>query len=1209
MLLEIFRFEIVYRLRRTDTYLYFMAMFLFALVGVDFLFEGKLSPVMENAPYVIAYTMAVLSAILMMITSMIMGVAALRDFDHHMESIMFVNPIKKIDYLMGRFCGSFVILVLINSGLLLGLILGQYMPWRDPANLLPFDFWYFLQPFLFVVLPSLFFGGAIFFVSGALSRNLLVVYTQGILFFVAYIGAMVLARGKDGTFWAAILDPFSFQTINTVVQYWTTDERNAQLLPIEGLLLYNRLAWIALGLVVMVVGHYAFSFHVVRAGWKKPRAIQQKTNEDKAYLEVLVEKARPLVLEKGFLFDIVGLIHQSIFFFKLIVKDIPFWAIVLCGVSIIFINSISLDTYYGVDAYPATYIIVEELQELSIFFFLIILIFYSGELIWKDRHVGIHLMMDALPNSDFVNLAGKFIGLVMAYLVLIIALVFSGVLFQTLAGYNQYEWHVYATGFLLEILPFLVLYTFMSFFFQVCLNHKSMGHIATVVFFIGTVIMEPMGFDHGLYRFGGGDLGMYSEMNGYGHFWTAYGWFKGYWFSFVLALFMMTCALSLRGTETYWKTRLKLARLRFTKSYVRAATVMVLLFVISGSYIFFNTNILNQYTSMATQNAFKADYEKTLKKYERTPQPKMVDVSLKVELYPSRQEYSVYGNYTLVNKHDVPIHDVHVQGIPTDQIEITSIEFDRPAIPNYEYEYFSHNIYHLKSPMMPGDSIKMEFTQTFTTKGFIERSGTRVVENGTFLDNFHFPRLGYEEHIEIRDKYERIEFGLAERPRISRIDDTWALNQGKAGDDGEEIYFEIILGTDKDQIAVAPGYLLDEWAEEGRQYYHYKMDIPMSNFYAIVSGRYEVMKDQWIPKHDSLGTPVELEIFYHKGHEYNLNRMMKAMKKSFDYYTAHFGPYQYRQMRILEFPRYKQRAQSFPNTVPFSENSGFVMDVNDDTDVDMPFFITAHEVAHQWWGHQVNAADVQGQSAISESLAQYSALMVFREEYPVEKVQQLLQAQKEKYLKGRAGEKIDEMPLSLVESGQSYIHYGKGIINLNLLQNYVSEDSVNVALRRFIRDWKSEGGLLQDDRYATTRDLLSYFGDVTPDSLSYLIDDLFHEVVSFENRVVHAKYLLNEDRSYTVNFETEVLKYRLDSLGRDEILPPEDYIDIAIYTVNESGDEEVIYSAKHLFKDKSTTLSIAVPQKPVKVVLDPLKLLIEKRTDDNVGLVRDTSPL
>src|ERR1700761_5447231 len=119
-----------------------------------------------------------------------------------------------------------------------------------------------------------------------------------------------------------------------------------------------------------------------------------------------------------------------------------------------------------------------------------------------------------------------------------------------------------------------------------------------------------------------------------------------------------------------------------------------------------------------------------------------------------------------------------------------------------------------------------------------------------------------------------------------------------------------------------------------RRYFHYKMDSKILNFYSFLSARYLVKKEKW--------NDVNLEIYYQKGHEYNLDDMFNGMKKALSYYSANFSPYQHRQVRILEFPRYATFAQSFPNTIPFSEGIGFIADVHDtgSSGVDYPFNVT-----------------------------------------------------------------------------------------------------------------------------------------------------------------------------------------------------------------------------------------------------------------------------
>jgi len=126
--LEIFLFEVSYRVKRPETYAFFLVTILIGFVSVDFIFEGGLGAVKMNSPYAVALSMSLSQIILMLISSMIMGLAVLRDHQYVMESLMFVTSITKRQYLLGRFLGSFLILILVSVGLVIGLVLNYYAP-------------------------------------------------------------------------------------------------------------------------------------------------------------------------------------------------------------------------------------------------------------------------------------------------------------------------------------------------------------------------------------------------------------------------------------------------------------------------------------------------------------------------------------------------------------------------------------------------------------------------------------------------------------------------------------------------------------------------------------------------------------------------------------------------------------------------------------------------------------------------------------------------------------------------------------------------------------------------------------------------------------------------------------------------------------------------------------------------------------------------
>ncbi len=323
--------------------------------------------------------------------------------------------------------------------------------------------------------------------------------------------------------------------------------------------------------------------------------------------------------------------------------------------------------------------------------------------------------------------------------------------------------------------------------------------------------------------------------------------------------------------------------------------------------------------------------------------------------------------------------------------------------------------------------------------------------------------------------------------------------------------------------------------------------------------------------------------------------MITGIQDSLTYFTRSFGPYQHRQVRIVEFPRYQQFAQSFPNTIPYSERIGFIakVDPNDEDDVDYPYYITAHEVAHQWWAHQVVGADAQGSTLLSETLAQYSALMVMKRSFGAEKMKRFLHYDLDRYLVGRSFEKKKELPLLRVEN-QPYIHYQKGSLAMYLLADDIGEDAVNRALAAFVTRHGFAG-----PPYPTARDLVQAFRDVTPPEGQHLIEDLFETITLYDDRAVSATYVEKGPGAYEVKLRVQAKKLRADELGNEREVPLDDDIDVGVL----GEDGKLLWLERRHFTRAEEEITVTVAERPLKAGIDPLDKLVDRAPDDNVMTV------
>lgn len=1191
MFKDIFLFELKYRRGRAANYIYFGIMFLLCILAVTtdvVQIGGAIGQVKENAPIVIAQMIVIMCVFMTLIASAIVGVAVLRDFEHNTEAIMFSTPIKKFGYLMGRFWGSYVVLLFVATSLPLAFMIGDLWPTREADRLLPFNIVTFWQPYLIFVVPNMFFCGAIFFASGALSRKSIVIYTQGILLLVLYLASQSMLRDLEQKELAAMLDPFGVRAFSYHTQYWTPGERNLFQVPLEGYILYNRLIWTGVGVVVLVITHFAFSFNVVRGSIFRPRSLR----EERVMIKPEETKIPWGKQFTGLATHVSQLVKLTFFYFKMVFKEIPFIAIVVAGMLLMFLNAINLNEIYGTSSYPTTYSVLGLLSGFNLFF-VIIAVLYSGELVWKERAVNLNLIIDTIPMPDFIQLISKFLGLLLVYLVLLLTLIFCGVIIQAAYGYYKFELDVYFSSLYTETLAFLVLYTLLSMFIQVMVNNKFIGFAVAIAFFILVGFFGQMGLEHPLFQFGSGSLGTYSDMNAYGHFVTPFTWLQVYWFAFVIFLFGLAVVFSVRGSEAVLRMRWKSGRLRLSRPLLTVIGGAIIMFVSTGFFIFYNTNVVNDYSSSDDREDRQVDYENTLKKYEFLVQPRITTVNLKVDIFPSKRDFVAEGYFMLKNKSSEPISELHIQESVTPNLKTEYVKFDRQNGVKEKFEKFGYTIYSLAEPLQPGDSLKMEFKSSFVTNGFVETgsSNTQVIFNGTFFNNTYFPSLGYNTSGELSDDNDRKEKKLKPRERLLERNDPRGLQQSLFGDDADHINFSIQMSTDKGQIAIAPGYLEKQWEENDRVYFQYKMDAPMCNFYSMISANYAVKKDKW--------NDVNLEIYYHPGHEYNLDKMMEGMKDALEYYTKNFHPYQYRQVRIMEFPRYATFAQSFANTIPFSEGIGFISKIDDpDEDIDFVYYVTAHEVAHQWWGHQVMEAGVKGNAMLSESMSQYSALMVLKNKFSPEIIERYLKYELDRYLLGRASERKKEQPLEFVE-GQGYIHYQKASLIFYALQDYISEDSVNVAFRRYNDEWR-----FKDAPYPTSADLLKHIRRVTPDSMQYIIHDMFETITLFENKTDSAYYVDKGNDQFEVTLNVSAEKVRADSTGIENPIEVNDWIDIGVYGRNKAGKDSLIYLRKHKITKKENEFKILVKSKPRKAGIDPLHKLIDRHSTDNTkGLI------
>ena len=1207
----IFTFELKRWLKNPAFYIYVAIFFGLSLLlmgsslGIFDSFKTTTSSnAMANSPIALNGMLNGLSVFIYFLLPSIIGASVYRDFKYNMHTILFSYPFSKWDYLMSKFLSSLLVVIIITLFVGLGAFLASFLPGVNPDLLGPHRFIAYIQSYLIFIIPNLIFYGVIVFSMVTITRNISVGFITVILLLFVQSIISSFTQDADNRYLVALFEPFGLDALDYYTKYWTVYEKNDNLLPYTGVVLYNRLIWLGISSLILVVMYRYFSFT------QTALTLGQSKNNERVTKNNFGGITKINLPHINFDFSTKQNIKTawslSNVDFKFIVKNWVFISIVIVGMLFILITSLSAGQFFGTETYPVTWQMLQIPGTTFSLFINLLTFLFAGILIHRSATARMNHLIDVTPTPNWVLLFSKFIAIVKMQIVLLSVIMISGILFQIYKGYYNFEIGHYLFELYGIRLIHCIIWALLSVFIQTLFKNYLLGFFVLLILSIGLNFLPAIGVEQQIYQFNSDPSFDYSDMNGYGHGLKYYYLYKFYWLALGLVLFAMSLLFWTRGLGQSVKARFVAAKNRIKMQIAIPATLSFFVFLGIGTAIYYEDNIAKLNKSSKEQEQEMAQWEKKYKKYENKAQPRIIDVKVNMDLFPEERNFVANGSYTLKNKTAQSIDSIFVN-----HSEETKVTFEVKTKLVSKDTIMNFDIYRLEKPLIPGDSIQMSFTVKNIPNDLFN-DNSPVIYNGTFLNNSMFPSIGYSDQGELTDDDVRKKYGLKPKNRMASPMDSIARKNTYISNDADWITFETTVSTAGDQTAIAPGYLTKKWCKDGRNYFHYKMDRKMLNFYAFNSAKYEVKKDKW--------KNVNIEIYYHKGHEYNLGRMILAAKKSLDYYTNNFSPYQHKQLRIIEFPKTGGGfAQSFANTIPFSEAIGFIAAVDDENPdaVDYPFSVTSHEIAHQWWAHQVIGANVQGATLLSESLSEYSSLKVLEHTYGKSQMRKFLKDALDSYLQGRTFESKKEQPLMFNEN-QQYIHYNKGSLVLYALSDFIGEKKMNDALKEYIKKVA-----YQEAPYTNSIELVAQLKAVTPDSLHYVINDMFETITLYDNKVSKATSKKLSNGKYQVYIEFQVSKYKADDTGKRiykdkngktlsyikkgdsfaiESYPLADYVEIGIFseqTKKGKKSDKELYLKKIKINKIDNSISIIINEKPTVVGVDPYNKLIDTQSDDN----------
>jgi ABC-type transport system involved in multi-copper enzyme maturation permease subunit len=1167
LLKEIARFEWRYHTRQPS---FFAACALFFILGFVLTATGfGPANVLVTSPWLVTEVLAFASLFSVFAAAVFVANAVLRDTDHRMEEIVFTTPVGRFPYLFGRFGGALAAGITAMALAPLGMILGTRMPSLDRARVGPLHAATFLWPLVTIVLPTLLFVTALLFTFAVLTRSALATYTASVFIYLLYLAGAALTNsplmaasrpGSGGSgFAAALLDPFGMSSFFEVTRYWTIAEKNNRLVPLTGALLLNRALWIAAAVVLCAIAYRSFSFRLPRRKRVKAEKTQPPAETVTAYTRV---EPAPRILASFWSatkFEIAAALRSRPFQFLL-----GLWFIL----ALIEIRSDLFSGEYGSASYAATSLIVAALQQPLMIVGLIIVIYYGSEIFWREQRFRVASIIDATPVPGTTLALAKW-SAITALIATTIALgIAAGVAVQATHGYFAFEPALYLSLFYFAGLP-LALYAAAAVAIHALSPGKYAGLALVLFFFLATRNLPMIGLEHPIWRFGSASVPSYSAMYGFRDAAT-FGALMLHWSVWAAAMIGIA-AVSWRHLTLGVADRVRtLARWVTTRGRKPVAALVVAL-IATGGFVFYETNVVRVYQPRSRAIEWRAQYERRYRRLAAMPQPRITNVMPTVDIFPEERRAHIVGEYQLRNDGDAPVKSI----IVTMPRGARDVSVSVPSSRRTSDSRFGVHVFDLERPLQRNGQAKLTFAMTLDDG---------VEENGTVLMTFtSFPSLGYRATYEISDPRERAKQGLG-RSSTPEVEDSDAVSSTTEMD---RVTLDATISTSRDQTAITSGHLERQWTANGRSYFHYRSDAPMRNRFTFLSARYAVATAK--------AGAVDVSLAYHPAHAANVKAMLTSAIRTLDYCNQAFGRYPYRQLKLVEVPGSNFGGYATPDTILLSERRMFLVDARDTSHPDLVTRRVAHEVAHQWWGYQLEPQSRGGASTLTESLAKYTELMVLERSRGRDQVRDLLGIELDRYLAGRSREEQHERTLANA-GDQAYIYYSKGALVFHAVRDLIGERALNAALHRLLDENR-------ETATATTFDLLRELRNVSTPAQFTLIDEWFEKIALYDVKVDAAEVTPLPNGRFRVVAHVTAAKREAAEDGVEHDVPLDEEIDVALFRSGGIDSANFIATQRVHMRTGTNEIAFVTAEKPLFVVADPDLLRIDRNRADNVRRV------
>ena len=1187
MLLQLLRFELRYQSKQ---WVLPIAALIFFTLGYVLGNAGNAPALVDfNSPFQISYYSGNLSLMSVFIIMLFVVNGTIRDDKYQMEALIFSTAVRKHHFFWSRFLGIFFFSVIGFSAFLPGFLTGISLSDLDAARIASFQVQSYLWPFFVIIVPNVFIFTTLLFSVSLLSKSNVAVYASAILLYILYfiVGiysnspmfASSLPASAEQMAKAAVLDPFAISTFFEHTQFWTPFEKSSLTLSFSGSYFWNRVLWIGFSFLVLGITYRLFSFRKIV--YRKRKKLKESDQETaiQSYQVTSIQVNREIQW-RAFWFSIKIDVKE-------ILSSLPFIAIVL---TLLIASAFELyirfyeGGFYSENWYPYTNLVIETLIEIIPFLNKILIVFYSGELMWKAKDQKFDSILNASPTRNWVFFLSKLSVLALLPMLLIVTVLIVGLIFQWSNGFTDIDFGQYLFLFYQFGIPALV-FSMLAIFVQVISKSKylGMGITGLLILCLTTPLSYNLGIEHPMLRIGTMPSILYSNMAGYSIQFKSFAIYTWYWlaFGFILSL------LSLK----FWNRQLiEPVRLRKREGVTNwrlgelvGLSLSVLLFIAAGSIFYKKLHTEGCYKSTEDKKDHREQYERKFKQYEDLPKLYYADMKTEVAIYPKEEKYTISADYQLINRSTTPVKRLFITEIKA----LSNISFEEARL-IFKDTTFGVYLFEFNTPILPDQTTRLRYELTHQSLPF--KPDYTIIKNGTYIRHQGFePVFGYRKSLELTDAQERKKRNLPEQKRtlLNKKD----LFNAKSGNG--DVSFETIVSTSEDQMALAPGNLVKKWTEGGRNYYQYKFPEKAIPVIAYLSANY-ALKTQSC-------NGMDVDYYYHPGHAINHQIIEESACATLSYCTENFGEYPFDCLKIAETPSYFPfRGAAQAGLINMVEDNLYLIDIRKNRTFELVAKWTAKEVAHQWWGGVLSPKAVPGGGFLTEGLANYTAALTLKKSYGIGAFWELSKNFNERYFRGRTFASSKEPPLYL-EHGEKYLIGGKGSSVLLAISDLVGEEKLNVVLRKLIECYA------QTTTYEVhTLHFLEELYKVTPEDYHQLIDEWMKQLIRYELKVEHTKYHQLENGKYKLTATISAKRFKTLPSGKEVVIGIDEPLKIGVFNQHPRDiekTEEILFLKDYQIKDTLTEISLTLDTLPQYISIDPFLTRADRNYADNIKAI------